>query len=418
MIRLLVVFLFFSVSVAHAELRKLAEADFGANATHFRSNLLSGADASFGWSRYGVLLSSHPAGTPIVHSWIPPCDICVGPRNPVITNETEGDQAESVLVINFRSPVKKVGMYVIGGNPPVVASIKASDRASNKIGLIKETVDATGAFIGLEAVDHRLISQVVLDYDSDQVPETVLDLAFEPESPPRFETVLPQIGHGQLAPDLLLKTTVTIVNISTTTAGGDIRFFDADGDALAPELEGGGHPDGVVPFSLGPGETQLVSTAGKAGVAGYARVVSSAPVQAVADFMVMTGQGEWTETAAMSVEGRFRAVGVYNHELPASVASAAVASPNKVGTALAVVNLAKDAAWIRVRQLDQDGGGEDRAFSLGPGEQFARFIGEIFGDKSVRGTIRFWSDRPIAAILIKTVNGLPVSILPLGSLED
>ncbi len=411
MIRLLVVFLFFSVSVAHAELRKLAEADFGTNATKFRSNLISGADASSGWSRYGVFLSSEPSGTPVVRASTPACVICVSPHYPVVTNETTGDQAESVLVVDFRSPVKKVGLYLIGANPPLEASIKAVDRAGNKIGTLKETVDDTGAFIGFEASDHRLISKVVLDYGSAQVPEKLLGLAFAPSSEPRFETVLPQIAHGQLGSDLLLRTTISIVNISNTTASGEIRFFGPDGKTLAPELEGSTHPDGVVQFSLGPAETQLVSTSGKAGVAGYARVASNAPIQAIARFNVMTGNGEWTETASTSVDGRFRMVGVYDRQLPA-------ASPTAVGTALAVVNLAEDAAYVRLRQLDEKGLAEDRAFSLGPGEQFALFIDEIFDYESARGTIRIWSDRPVAAILIRTVNGLPVSILPLGSLED
>lgn len=422
--RILVTVLLMLVGTAHAELRKLTEADFGTNTTKFRSNLIEGANASSTWSRYGISLSSDPSGAPVVRAWRPPCVICVSPYNPVVTNVTKGDQAESVLIVDFRSPVKKVALYLIGANPPLEASIKAVDPAGNKIGALKETVGDAGAFIGFEPSDHRLISKVVLDYGSDQTPEQILDLGFEPASPPRFETVLPQVAHGELGSDSLLKTTISIVNISNTTARGEIRFYSPDGETLAPELEGLANPSEVIQFSLEPAQARLVSTRGKTGISGYARVTSNAPLQAIAHFKVMTSNGEWTETAANSVDGRFRAVGGYDRQLPASDTTGSVPAQNAptssktVGTALAVVNLAKDAAYVRLRQLDEEGHAQDRAFSLEPGEQFAGFIEEIFGDKSARGTIRIWSDRPMASILIKTVNGLPVSILPLGSLED
>jgi hypothetical protein len=102
------------------------------------------------------------------------------------------------------------------------------------------------------------------------------------------------------------------------------------------------------------------------------------------------------------------------------------AQPSIIGSALAVVNLGAQTATLWLYLYEEEGSYYwVKSVDLAPGEQLARFIDELFDDKSAyrpldtpRGTIKVSSNQPVAAILIKTVNGLPVSILPLGSRED
>ncbi|RPJ62314.1 MAG: hypothetical protein EHM23_03595 [Acidobacteria bacterium] len=423
MTRLLVPLLLMFVGAAHAELRKLSEDEFGQNPTMLVGNLSFGADASSGLARYGIFLTSYPSGAPIAVRWIPPVDITPRPY-PLITNQTTGDQAQSVLVIDFRHPVKKIGLGLFCAKPALEISITAADRKANIVGTLKETVGDRFDFVGFEASDNRTISKVVIDYGSAETPEQLFALVIDPTTPPRFETVLPQIAHGKLGADLLLSTTISIVNISNTTASGEIKFFAPGGQPLAPELGGSAHSEDVVPFSLYPVQTGLFSTSGKGGMAGYARVVSDAPVQAIAHFQVLGTSGRWSETAVASVSGRFRAVGPYSRQQsPATgvigtVPPSIPPEPSVVDSALAIVNLASEPASVSLFLRDEKGFTRDKTVTLAPGEQLARFIDEIFEEQfAPQGTIRLSSDRPVAAVLIQTVNGLPVSILPLDSLE-
>jgi hypothetical protein len=229
--------------------------------------------------------------------------------------------------------------------------------------------------------------------------------------------VIPQIAHSQLRSDLLLSTTITIVNVADTTATGEVRFYAAEGYPLTPQLQGEAGQHHVVPFSLDQSHSRLLTTSGSAGVAGYARIVSDAPVQAIAQFSLAGSSGEPSEVAMTAVAGQFGAVGAYNRRYVS--ASEATDDGEAVDTAVAIVNLSSETAAVRLRLVDDQDVERSNVVLLGPGKQLARFIDEVFGRGfGPRGTIRIVSDQPVAAVLIKTVNGFPDSVLPLGSLED
>jgi len=415
--RFLVLLLLFSLN-AHGELRKLTQKDFGANSVSLTPDLTADADASNAWNRYGVFLSSYPSGSPVVRPWSPPCVVCILPSiYGLITNQTTENQAGSVLVVDSRFPMKKLGLSLVGAKPALQISIRAESPTGDLIGTLTEAVDEKGAFLGFEGLDSQPISKVTIDYHSAETPEQLLGVTIESASPPRFETVLPQIAHARLGADLSLRTTISIVNLSNTTARGEIRFFTPAGNGLAVPFEGLAVPGDIAPFVLGSSR-QFVTT-GNSGLAGYARVVSDAPVQTIAHFQMIENNRVVAETAVPSVEGRFTVVGSYNRDVPTSGTVGPPPEPAVVNTALAIVNTSDKPASVSFHLREEQGWSREEFLSLAPGEQLARFISEIFdGLQDTRGTLKVFSSQPVAAILIKTVNGLPISILPLGSMED
>ncbi|RPJ86774.1 MAG: hypothetical protein EHM18_04485, partial [Acidobacteria bacterium] len=368
--RMLVLLLLLSVSTVHAELRKLNEDDFQTNVRTYSPGLVVGADASLAFGRYGVFLSSYPSGTPLIRGWVAPKP--APPLiEPTVTNETTGNQADSVLVVDFRSPVSKISLLLVGP-PGLEVSIKAGDPAGNTLGTLAATLGKAKTFVGFGAPGNQLISKVIIDYRSAQAPEQLLALVVEKPASPQFETVLPQIAHGRSRGDLFLRTSITIVNVLNTTVTGEIRFFGPNGLPFAPELEGSASRDHIVPFTLDEGQSRLLTTSGTSGIAGYARVVSDAPIQAIAHFSLAGSADERTEIAMTSVAGQFGAVGAYNRQPLASSTE-----PSGVDTAFAIVNLGSERALVRLRLVDENDLVREMPFFLGPGAQMARFVDEV-----------------------------------------
>ena len=148
--RVLVLALVFSVNIAFAEVQKLDKEDFSANGMELRPSLADGADACSAFSRYGVFLSSYPYGAPVARIWVDP--IAVLPKMyPVVTNEAE-EQLDSVLVIDFRPPVQKVGL-TLNADPAQGVSIQAIGAGGEFLGELSATAGPFGTFVGLEDVD-------------------------------------------------------------------------------------------------------------------------------------------------------------------------------------------------------------------------------------------------------------------------
>ncbi|MFB3905883.1 MAG: hypothetical protein ACE15E_20740 [Acidobacteriota bacterium] len=356
----------------------------------------------------------------MIRPWALPVPVLL-PVHPVITNETAGNQTESILVVDFRRDVKKVGLNLLGGQEALQISVTAASPAGGILGTLTESIEkaAWNVFIGLEASDNQTISKVIIDYKSAETPEQLLGVTIDSPQAPRFETVLPQVAHGQLGPDLLLRTAISIVNLSNTTNAGEISFFSRGGEPLEVRLQGFSGPADATQFRLYPTTSGIFVTSGNSPSAGYARVVSRAPVQVIAHFQLVGYDRVQAETAVPSVGGRFTAIGAYDHDLPPSGTIGPPPETALVSTALAIVNIGDKAASISLQVREEQGGEHQESLDLMPGEQMASFIGELIGGlHGTRGTVRILSNQPLAAILIKTVNGLPVSILPLGSMED
>lgn len=140
---------------------------------------------------------------------------------------------------------------------------------------------------------------------------------------------------------------------------------------------------------------------------GFAIVESDGPLEAAALFTVRSAQGQVvSEAGAPATDAGFIAVG-----------SSATEGP--VDTGFAVANPSPDQpAEVRIELRDSLGAllGQTR-LSLAPLGHQAVFVSQLFPGAPPDASVRIVSVRPVAALLLRTREGLPVSGLPLASTQ-
>lgn len=320
-------------------------------------------------------------------------------------------QASQPLVIDFDIPAEAVlfrpATYT-GLPSNKVVYLEAFDSQGSSLGTIEHP--GISAPFGLRTTSPLGISKIVFDY-RDPYPESIESLVVDYLDGERaFTTYLAQIGSGRTSSasleDVSLTTSFILSNPSDIQAQGLISFFDNDGQPLLLTLNGAAASTlglSIDPFKSAKLEMDVSSSTV---LTGYAVVRANVPLDSLAIFSVLGGSGEELSNADVdATKGFFSAV-----------APVQQFSGSQSESGLAIVNTGPDEAQIWI-----EGQGLETAFlTLSPGEHVAEFLSEMFpslqGD-AYDGSLHIVSNQPVAVVALRTRGGLPVSAVPVSSVQ-
>jgi hypothetical protein len=411
----LMIFLGLNAGSVQAQLTQLpSEAFFSEDSVKFGFHGPGeGARAGQLLSKWGIELQEGDSGLPTIRQVF----VLAFPDN-VVRNEHPMDPDESSadlpLVINFRNPAWKVGFNLGNLDSSTQVNITAYDTLGAVTGSLSTDGLAEGDFLGVRG-PARGISKLVVTYGADTRPEQIDDLLVEFVSRKQFTTYVAQVGDGPISADTALQTSIIVSNLADSTATGVLLFLDSSGAPLT--LEVNGEDGNQFDFTIPSQSSSTFVTSGQAdpvGV-GYARINADFPVEATALFRVISGGGDIVSEAGVgSSKGKLVAVGVVQKLANGSFNSG-----------IAVVNTGDKNADVILEAHSQEGGvvatNQTLLDDFPPGNHEARFLNQIFpelADQEFDGTLVARSNVPVALVILRTNNGLVLSSLPVGSLED
>jgi hypothetical protein len=376
---------------------------------------VEGASAQDLFARYGISFGGNGASVEVVE---PPSGP-VGPPPeiwPVIRN-TAPPAEDLPLVIDFDRPISKIRFQFLRGQTNDQASVSAFDRDGAPLGTLE--FDIVGApKVGIQAVDPAGISKLVVKYLGTQKNEELSGISFAFVTPPVFTTVLPQIGAGGLGNGRSLVTAITVLSLADTGGTGAIKFYGDTGQPLTLPLAGR-FPAQTIPLNL-TGDEMFSVTTGVWGqpLTGYAIITSNEPFQATASYRILQDSAIVSEVSLESAGPRYSVRGTFERfRAPGTVGGGLIIPV--IDSAIGIVNLSNELATALITCVDDQQQTESVWIELQPGQHYARFLREVFpflADLST-GVFTIRSGHPLAATLLRTADGLPISALPLGSLE-
>jgi len=383
-------------------------AGFSGQSTKFDfSGPLEGADASTILSDWGVTFGKGDSGSAVVS-----VTQALGfVNNHVLHVHPSGSSADFPLVLNFRYPVSKIGLVLSNGTDLTQFTITALDEVGFLIGQLNRQGLASPKLIEMSTSHFLGISKLVIDYGTADGGEEIDDLQIEYLDRPPFVTYIAQVGNGAIPGVGNLVTTIIVSNLSNSTGQGEIQFFSSGGDPL--NLQIAGVTASKFPLTLPPFSSRTFTTAGSNLAVGYARIQSTTPIEGTGVFRIAAANGSIvTEAGVGSAKGTSASVGVVEKVLSGTFDSG-----------IALVNTSDEEITVVLEVYDQSGAlvrGGNSLFNLGPKEHNAQFLSQLFPSLAAtdfEGTIRVLSDRPVATVILRTVNGLVLSSLPVGSTE-
>ena len=371
-------------------------------------DLSQGAQASRLFSAWGVTFDQGTNGVPTL---IPV--FVLGFSNLVVSNvPPSGDSADKPLVLNFEFPVYKVGFVARNGTETTTVTVRAFGSAGNELGSIEHTGLADPTAIAVSTSSPLGISKLSISYGSEEEPEQIDDLQFQYVSRPQFVTYLAQIGDGPIPGVGVLRTSIVVANLSNSTAEGSIDFFGENGDPLNIQLSSS--LTNSVNLAIPAFSSATLTTRGEVVSSGYAQIRTNVPVQATAVFRTLSSDGTvLSEAGVGGAVGQSVSIGVVQKFTVGSFDSG-----------IAIVNTSDQQASAWVQLYKQDGSlfaTNNSIASLSPGAHAANFLTGMFPEvdsQPFEGTIRVVSDVPLAVVILRTSQGLVMSSLPVGSLEN
>jgi hypothetical protein len=319
-----------------------------------------------------------------------------------------GSSSASIpLVVNFKYPVSRVGLYAGNGSASTRVTLKAYDPVGTNLGTVTEDNLEQEKYVGLSTTSVRGIAKLTIDYGTSQEVEQIDDLTFDFVSRPRFNTYLAQLGDA----DGLLQTILVISNLTNSTAQGEMRLFNSNGTPMQMKL--GDRTNSRFSFSIPPFSTQNLPSPGTSNPlkVGYATIESNVPVDGTAIFRVVPGGVTVAEAGVGSAVARPFAVGVVQ-KVDAADFNTGVAVLNPSATTPSdarILLLDESGTVVAVNETDLD---------LPPGGHIPRFLGELFPEfvhKDFQGSVVITSDQPLVLVILRTLGGMPQSTLPVGS---
>lgn len=217
-------------------------------------------------------------------------------------------------------------------------------------------------------------------------------------------SILPQIGDG-FAPSGRLKSRLILVNPDDSEVRGTLRFHEQSGTDRALTVDG----EMGTSFSvqIAPHSSLVMETSG-------------------------TSDPAWIGWAAVEGDGPFRSLALYafqpSNEEQSFEAGVASASPGRsfltyaerdvasgIDTGFALANLSGRTVQIALSLTTDSLGQMQAGLTLGPGEQTAAFLSELFSGipEGVKATVRISADQDIAVAALRTDRGRPLSSLPV-----
>jgi hypothetical protein len=369
----------------------------------------SGSLAGDVLSRWGLNFLKGSVGVPTIMTRFE----LVFSNNLLHNGDGTGQSAEIPLVINLKHPALKVGFEMSNGDENTQVTVTAFDELGNKLGSVQRSGLEEPAFLGVGVGESLGISKVVLSYGADEKSEEIDDLIVEYVDRPEFASYLAQIADGPIPGFGTFQTTIIVTNVSNSTASGELAFFDGSGDPLA--LDFGDGEKSTLDLMIRPSSSVTFVSSGTASPVGvgYARILSSVPVDGTAVFRLTRPNGEIASEAGVgSDRGRVDAVGAVEKLVAENFDSG-----------IAAVNISDSEASAEIQLYDQSGEAVDlnkSLLELPPGGHTSGFLSSIFPDlqsEDFSGTIRVVSDVPLAVVIMRTANGVVISSLPVGSLQ-
>lgn len=215
-------------------------------------------------------------------------------------------------------------------------------------------------------------------------------------------------GQGQT-------TLITLNNLTSEVAEGEVRLFDGDGQPLTVLVEG--FPAvvrSVIPFTIAANASVRIQTLGGTTLkAGWARVTSNRPIAGSSIFQFGEGGDIFFEAGV----GDARATG------KASVFVSRTGMPADPGrqfsTGFALGNPSGETATVTLRLRNNTAGAVlgTVTLTLPANGHIARFIQEVFPDLAplgFEGTLEVESSVPLVVTALRTQGGFQMSSYPVG----
>jgi hypothetical protein len=199
---------------------------------------------------------------------------------------------------------------------------------------------------------------------------------------------------------------IAVVNPEGRPLEGVLRVRSRDGSNRPIEIAG--HLGDEFPLRIPPGSSAALETSGLSEplFVGWAEIEADGPFSATILYSFATPAGDVAAEAGLApAESARRFVSFVSRNGPAGIdTGVAVANP---GANPVTVNLALASGGEVVAEA---------AFELESGEQTAEFLGERFPDLDplFEGTLTVFATGDLAATLLRTLGGAPLSSLPMG----
>ncbi len=222
------------------------------------------------------------------------------------------------------------------------------------------------------------------------------------------ELIFSQIANGVFG-DRNLAILMAFVNRTGAVADAEIRFFKSDGTPFVLKLTDD-REDSTFTFSVAPGESVFLNTDGSGAVsAGYARLISTAPLGGTLVF-----------TTRDSTDTVLAEAGVGASPLGQHLSIPILFESGGTGTGIALVNPGGEESEITLSLKDPSGVELGNVvINLAAGTHLPQFASQAFPIlatmQEFEGSIEVWSSVPLAAVAIKTQGDLlttfPVVVL-------
>ncbi len=156
--------------------------------------------------------------------------------------------ASRPLVIDFASGKRRTGVLLVDGETARVTVFARNGRELCTATRVFEPIPLSGIiresylFVGFKSEDEP-IAKMVVEYggntpSSDDFEEVLHRIVFEPQLERNFTLYVPQFVNGRVGPDLVYRSELVFLNLSTSTAQVDVRFFEYGKFAWVIDPEG------------------------------------------------------------------------------------------------------------------------------------------------------------------------------------
>jgi hypothetical protein len=383
-------------------------------------------DASRLDSVYGVTYVAEGGGSPRLGSVrLFPADWFYD--DVLVNAPVTGTSANRSLILQFRLPLRRLGLFLGGAPPGLRARISAYTAKSQLLGTVEQelTNAVRGTFVGVETAAGEGISSAVLDYGEEEAPELIHRLLVDFVSPPQFRAYVPQIAAGKAGS----VTYVTTINIKDLRGGRldfpvQVNLFSSSGEPLA--LPFNGQEASHLPLTVRPFAMAVLASDPSAELQlGYGVIESPRPVVVDVEYQVSSSEGSALSRAT------FR-----GGEAKLFQASLVEVSPNsQTDTGIAILNPHARAVLVELTPVEESGDRPEgiqppgRRIRLEPGAQRAFMLSELcslpdisgsscnFPTGGFTGQLHIRGHEPVVVTTLRLLNGLPETGLTVRSLE-
>lgn len=363
---------------------------------------------------WGIRLSG-PERPLEIDAWTPKAVINILPP---IYPVAKAREEHPGLVVESARPLKRIGLSLVndlegGSGETLDVIVTAQDSLGRELGTYESAMPPGTFFVGLEDVSGISIARVVVDYAGSE-PEKLVGLWLEYVERPVFKTYIAHLGDGILPSGESFTSALVVTNLSSSTAQGQIEFFDDLGEPLLMEMEGEIWEDRI-PLSIPARTSKHWTTAGATPSvrAGSAHITTNVPVAATVRFSNLDSQGRViAEAGIASSRAEAFVLAPVRRRLRSGLVGGSEGGDAAYSTAVAIANPGNEAVRVRLRGLP----GRVHDLELPPRAHWARLLEELlpdrFLDSDLDAVIEITASHPIGVTLLHTREGRANASLP------